>query len=54
MVYGITDTQMDGHVPTRTLKTKLVSPASRVNKVVSNENENENEDDDDDYDDDQY
>jgi hypothetical protein len=42
---------MNGHVPTRTLRAKLVSPARRVNKVVSSESENE---DDDDYDDDQY
>ena len=42
---------MNGHIPTRTLRAKLVSPACRVNKVVSSESENE---DDDDYDDDQY
>lgn len=50
-VDGIKDTQMNGHVPTRTLRAKLVSPARRVNKAVSSESENE---DDDDYDDDQY
>jgi hypothetical protein len=36
---------MNGHVPTRTLRAKLVSPARRVNKVVSSESENEDDDD---------